>query len=107
MDLAERVRRSLENSARRILRETWSLEGTVREFRVGRGRRLVWNEDGMTIEISDDERRPLARYRISVRITLFKVDTPAVSAIPVDAPLDAHLAGRSPAPAVRTGEREA
>lgn len=91
--IAERVRRALQLRAREILREAWMAEGIFQEFRIGRGRRYVWNEDGMTIEISDVNRRPLARYGLSVNITLFKIKTPAVSSSPQDSSFDSHLPG--------------
>lgn len=93
MRIVERVRRALEKRARDILKEQWRQEGIVLEFRIGRGRRLVWNEDGLTVEVSSPDGRVHGRYRVIISVSLWEARPfPKVSSIPRDLPFDSRRA---------------
>lgn len=86
--IVERVRRALEKRARNMLKERWQKEGLVLEFRIGRGRRFVWN-DGLTVEVSGQDGTVYGKYRIIVSVSLRAVrPTPKISSIPKDTPFD-------------------
>jgi len=82
MTVAERLRKTMERRARKLAKEVWMREGILEEIKDGRKKFLVWNEDGLTIEVSDYEGKVHGRYKVLVSVKLKRMPTPKRSAAP-------------------------